>query len=205
MRDQMRVVPSWIAPAFFVSGFAALVYQVVWQRVLFASFGINIEAVTVVVTAFLVGLGLGSLAGGRLSKDPNRPVLLLFAVLELSIAAYGLISVPFFRYVSTFAGNFSPLTSAVVTFALVLVPTLFMGATLPLLVAYSVRASGNVGRSVGWLYFVNTGGSAIAAITAALYLMSRLGETGSVRLAAIANASVGGFVLARHYLWAPNQ
>ncbi len=64
----------WLGPAFLASGFAALIYQVVWQRVLFAVFGINIEAVTVVVTAFLLGLGFGSLLGGHLSRNrsPRR-------------------------------------------------------------------------------------------------------------------------------------
>jgi len=109
------------------------------------------------------------------------------------------VSVPLFRYVTGFAAGFSTVTTALVTFALVLAQTLIMGATLPLLVAYSVRVSGNVGRSVGWLYFVNTAGSAIAAIAAALILMGRLGEAGSVRTAAIINASVGAFVLL-HYL-----
>ena len=56
---------------FFLSGFAALLYQIVWQRALFAIYGINIESVTMVVTAFMLGLGLGSLAGGALSKDPQ--------------------------------------------------------------------------------------------------------------------------------------
>lgn len=198
LRDRERNIPGWIAPAFVCSGFSALIYQVVWQRVLFAGFGINVEAVTVVVTAFLVGLGLGSILGGAASKDPHRPVLLWFAGLELGVALYGFVSVALFRYVIGFAAGFSPITTGVVTFALVLAPTLLMGATLPLLVAYSVRVSGNVGRSVGWLYFVNTAGSAIAAIAAALILMGRLGEIGSVRAAAMINAAVCAFVLLQH-------
>ena len=64
------------------SGFAALVYQVVWQRSLFAIYGINVEAVTVVVTAFMLGLGIGSLAGGWLSRDPERPPLRTFAAIN---------------------------------------------------------------------------------------------------------------------------
>ena len=52
---------------FFFSGFAALIYQIIWQRALFRILGVNIEAVTIVVTAFMIGLGLGSLAGGALS------------------------------------------------------------------------------------------------------------------------------------------
>ena len=55
---------------FFFSGFPALIYQLIWQRELFLIFGTNIELVTIVVTAFMLGLGLGSLAGGWLSKRP---------------------------------------------------------------------------------------------------------------------------------------
>ena len=65
-------IPMWLGPAFLASGFAALIYQVVWQRVLFAVFGINIEAVTVVVTAFLLGLGFGSLSAGTFEKSRPR-------------------------------------------------------------------------------------------------------------------------------------
>ena len=52
---------------FFLSGFPALIYQLTWQRALFRIFGVNIESVTIVVTAFMLGLGLGSLraAGSR--------------------------------------------------------------------------------------------------------------------------------------------
>src|SRR5450756_915806 len=56
---------------FFLSGFPALLYQVVWQRALFTIYGVNIESVTVIVTVFMLGLGLGSLAGGWLSKRMN--------------------------------------------------------------------------------------------------------------------------------------
>src|SRR6202167_5048718 len=54
---------------FFFSGFPALIYQLTWQRALFRIFGVNIESVTIVVTAFMLGLGLGSLAGGWVSKQ----------------------------------------------------------------------------------------------------------------------------------------
>src|SRR4051812_21744336 len=71
---------------FFFSGVPALVYQLVWQRALFRILGVNIESVTIVVTAFMVGLGLGSLMGGWLSKRQNVPLLPLLAVIELLTA-----------------------------------------------------------------------------------------------------------------------
>ena len=184
----------WLYPLFFLSGFPALLYQIVWQRTLFAIYGVNIESVTVVVSAFMLGLGLGSLAGGRISRNPRAPLLLLFAGAEFGIAAYGLASLLLFHRVATFTAGAPALTTGLLAFALVVVPTILMGATLPLLVAHLVRISGNVGRSVGILYFVNTLGSAAACFAAALFTMRYLGESGTVRLAAVLNTAVAGGV-----------
>jgi spermidine synthase len=192
-----REAPGWITFVFFASGFAALVYQVVWQRALFAIFGINMEAVTVVVTAFLLGLGLGSILGGILSRLVRHP-LLLFALSEFGIAAFGVVSLDLFRRVGTSAVEQSAPASAATTFLLLLAPTLLMGMTLPLLVAYLVQRSGNVGRSTSLLYFVNTAGSGIAALASITLLLPHLGEHGSVRVAAVTNLIVGAIVLVHH-------
>jgi len=192
-----REAPGWITFVFFASGFAALVYQVVWQRALFAIFGINMEAVTVVVTAFLLGLGLGSILGGILSRLVRHP-LLVFALSEFGIAAFGVVSLDLFRRVGTSAVEQSAPASAATTFLLLLAPTLLMGMTLPLLVAYLVQRSGNVGRSTSLLYFVNTAGSGIAALASITLLLPHLGEHGSVRVAAVTNLIVGAIVLVHH-------
>ena len=81
---------------FFLSGAPALIYQVVWQRSLFTILGVNVESVALVVTAFMLGLGLGSLARGAISKNPRVPPLLAFAVIELSIGTFGLFSLTLF-------------------------------------------------------------------------------------------------------------
>jgi predicted membrane-bound spermidine synthase len=181
---------------FFVSGFAALVYQTVWQRSLFAIFGINIESVTVIVTAFMLGLGFGSLAGGWLSSRPNLAPLLLFSLAELGIGAFGLVSLPLFHWVGAHMLPLSAASTGAVALSLLLVPTLLMGATLPLLVEHLVMRSGNVGRSVGLLYFVNTLGSAVAAMMTAIYLLGAFGQQGAVWVAAALNAVVGLAALA---------
>src|SRR6202051_2456283 len=74
---------------FFLSGFPALLYQIVWQRALFTLYGVNIESVTMVVTAFMLGLGLGSLLGGIVSRSRQVPLLPIFGMVELLIASYG--------------------------------------------------------------------------------------------------------------------
>ena len=191
----------WFYVLFFLSGFPALIYQIVWQRTLFAIYGVNVESVTVVVSAFMLGLGLGSLAGGRISKSGSAPLLLLFGAVELGIAAYGVASLPLFHAVARFTTAAPPLETGLLSFALVLVPTVLMGATLPLLVAQLVKFSHNVGRSVGILYFVNTLGSAVACFVAAWVTMPYLGMLRSVIVAATLNVLVGCSVLVLHFRW----
>jgi predicted MFS family arabinose efflux permease len=80
-------LPTWtkiLCALFFCSGFPALIYQLTWQRELFRIFGVNSESVTIVVTAFMLGLGLGSLAGGWVSKQRWIGLLPLLAAIELA-------------------------------------------------------------------------------------------------------------------------
>jgi predicted membrane-bound spermidine synthase len=183
---------------FFFSGFPALLYQIVWQRALFTLYGVNIESVTIIVSVFMLGLGLGSLAGGWLSKRSDSRLLLLFGCIELSIGVFGSLSLHLFHRSAGFTAGASTAETGLIAFLLLLIPTLLMGSTLPLLVEHFVRRSGNVGTSVGSLYSVNTFGSATACLCAALFLMRMLGESGSLRLAAGVNALVGLSALALH-------
>lgn len=185
-----------LLPLFFVSGFPALIYQLVWQRALFAVYGVNIEAVTVIVSGFLLGLGLGSLAGGRLSSIRGVSLLGAFSAIELCLAAIGFVSLDALDLFSQHAAAWPAWASTVAVLALLLPPTTLMGATLPLLVAYLARRSANVGRSVGLLYFVNTLGSSVACFVAGVWLMRALGMRGSVNAAAMLNLAVGLAALA---------
>src|SRR5918993_4540317 len=77
-------------PAFFVSGFAALLYQVTWQRMLVIFSGADVYSATIVIAAFMGGLGCGSLAAGYLADRLSRfAALLSFAIAEASIAVFG--------------------------------------------------------------------------------------------------------------------
>lgn len=183
---------------FFLSGFPALIYQLVWQRALFRIFGVNIESVTIVVTAFMLGLGFGGLAGGWLSKRQRMPLLLLLAAIEALTGIFGLFSLSMFEQVGDLVlGAPLPLT-ALVTLALVLVPTLLMGATLPLLVGHLVRRSASVGDAVGRLYHVNTLGAGAACLACAVVLFPFLGMQGSVLVAVALNASVALGAIVAH-------
>ena len=187
-------VPWWYL-FFFISGFPALLYQIVWQRALFTLYGVNIESVTMVVTAFLVGLGLGSLAGGILSKNQHLPLLTIFGAVELLIGSYGVVSLKIFHWAAGFTAGAPPLRTGLVAFTLVAIPTLLMGSTLPILVSYTVRMTKNVGASVGALYAANTLGSAAACFCAAFFLMGHLGQSRTVLLAAALNAILGTTIL----------
>jgi len=195
-------VADWRFPApllyviFFLSGAAAILYQLVWQRTLFTLYGTSSESVTVIVTVFMLGLGLGSLAGGALSRLAPWAPPLLFGIAELLIAAFGLASIELIQWVGSLTPAAAGVQVGLPAFAVLLFPTLCMGATLPLLVAYAVARTGNVGRSVGTLYFVNTLGAAAGCVAAAVLLFGQLGQAGSVRAAAAINLFAAACVLA---------
>ena len=191
----------WVYVLFFISGFPALIYQIVWQRALFTIYGVNIESVTIVVSAFMLGLGLGSLAGGMISRIPRLPVLAAFGLAELCIGSFGMVSLRLFHWAGIHTAGASLTATSVLTFLLVLTPTILMGGTLPFLVAHLVRISHNVGESVGMLYFVNTLGSAAACLCSAVFILRLLGEQGSVTMAAAINLTIGGVAILAHFLF----
>jgi spermidine synthase len=180
-----------IVAIFFASGFAALIYQIIWQRALFTIFGINVEAVTVVVTGFLSGLGFGSLSGGWLSRRRTTPLLALFGLIELVIGAFGSVSLHVFEWAGARTLHLPAPAATAVTLVLVIIAALFMGATLPILTQYFAKRLMNVGRSVGLLYSINTLGSAVACFVSAFGLMHFLGMQNAVLVAAAINVLVG--------------
>ncbi len=172
---------------FFVSGVSALLYQLVWQRSLLTIFGSNVESVAIVVSSFMVGLGIGSLFGGWLSEKRGLALLLTFSLVEAVIGIYGLLSLSIFHHAGAALSGGGLWQTGGACFLLLLVPTLFMGATLPLLVTHHVRAAGNVGESISWLYFVNTLGAAMGCLLAAGFAFRVLGLRDTVTLAACLN------------------
>jgi len=181
------VVSVVIHTVFVVSGISALLYQLIWQRSLLMLYGSNTESVAMVVTAFMLGLGLGSLAGGIVTVKPRAPLVLLFSVTELLIGAYGMISLRLFHWVGAWTLRAGALETGLLALALVFVPTLLMGATLPMLVAYRVNTTGHVGHSVSWLYFVYTLGGGIGAFLAGFVILHQFGLANSIHVAAVLN------------------
>lgn len=185
--------------AFFLSGAAALVYQVAWQRILALQTGVGIHSIAVIVASFMTGLGGGSWLGGLLSTrlDPRR-ALGAFSGLELLIAAFGVASVPLYHdvlYVRATGLMADPLRAGVVQFLSLLPPTLLMGMSLPFLVRALLVDAAHAGRTVGFLYGINTLGAALGALVAPWLLMRHLGIRGAVLLAAAANLLAALLVL----------
>src|ERR1700733_12242191 len=196
-------LPAWtriLCALFFFSGFPALIYQLTWQRELFRIFGVNSESVTVVVTAFMLGLGLGSLAGGWLSRRRKISLLPLLAAIEIATAAFGIVSLSVFEKVGTLVANWPLAAMAAVNLLLVIVPTLLMGATLPILVSHLVRRSGQVGGAVGLLYYVNTLGAGAACLLSCVLLFPFLGMHRSVLVAVALNVAVAFCAVVIHAL-----
>jgi predicted MFS family arabinose efflux permease len=179
---------------FLVSGIAALIYQVCWQRLLFEAFGVDIESVTIIVSTFMLGLGLGALLGGELADRHPERALALFAIIELAIAAFGICSPALIRAAGTLAVSSSLGTIATVNFLLLLFPTMLMGATLPILVTHVVRHHRNIGVSIGLLYFANTLGAALGAALSGMLVLYYFGLAATIYLAAALNACVSAAV-----------
>jgi predicted membrane-bound spermidine synthase len=179
---------------FLVSGVCALVYQVCWQRLLFETFGVDMESVTIIVSTFMLGLGVGALAGGWSADRFPEQLLTLFALIELGIATFGCMS-PWLIHTVGAATLREPLAViALVNFLLLLIPTMLMGATLPILVAYVVRRYRNIGVSIGVLYFANTLGAALGAALTGMLVLYYLGLSSTIRVAAALNLLVSASV-----------
>ncbi len=177
---------------FFASGFAALNYQICWQRALFGWYGIDLDSVSAIVSIFMLGLGVGALAGGWLADRFANQRVLVFSIIELLIGVFGLVSLNLIDGTGVLLTSQSLPAIVGITFLVFLVPTTAMGATLPILVTELTSRTGNVGASTGSLYYINTLGAAAGAFGSAFLLLPLLGLDGTVLVAAATNLAVAG-------------
>ena len=186
-----KPVRLWVTFLFFLSGFAALVYHVAWQRLLVVFAGGDVLAVTLIVTAFMAGLGCGSFFGGILAdrRTPQRS-LLLFAVAEALIGLFGLVSKPLFHdllYLRLGGVVDSLVLSALVLFLVLLIPTFLMGVSLPLLARAMIHDLPQAAVTAGRLYGFNTLGAAAGAFATTWVLLPMHGMEGAILHAAALN------------------
>jgi spermidine synthase len=186
--------------AFFLSGAAALVYQVVWQRILTLHTGIGVVSVALIVAAFMAGLGLGSQLGGVLSaRVSSRRALRLFALLELAVGLFAAVSCRlYYDGFGTLAAGLYRTTAgaAAAHFAAFLLPTTLMGMSLPFLVRATVRETASASRVIGVLYGVNVLGAAVGALLAPWVLIRFLGMEGAALTGTAANLVAAAAALA---------
>jgi spermidine synthase len=191
---------------FLLSGFAGLVYEVVWARQLILVFGNTTQAVSAILTGFFGGMAIGSVAGGRLADRVRNP-LRMYAILELLVVLAVLFTPAAFRGLhEVYRGAFASLEQnatmlALVRFGLAIAAlgpaTVLMGATLPTLSRYLVRDHSQLGRQFGNLYTVNTLGAVLGTTISGLVLIEWLGlsETLLVGVSFSAAAGIAAFLL----------
>jgi predicted membrane-bound spermidine synthase len=180
---------------FFLSGMAALAYQVCWQRILFFSFGTDIESTTIIVSVFMLGLGLGALAGGWIADRWFEKIILVFAGAELGIGLFGLASPTLLPRVSDVFIMSDRAVLALVNLVTLLLPTVLMGATLPMLITYFTKIYKNIGVSTGSLYCINTLGAALGCYLTGCIGFRYLTLQEVIVVAACVNISVAGLIL----------
>jgi len=184
---------------FVVSGFAALMYQVLFSKALALTFGSTSTATYTVLAVYMGGMALGAWLGGRLAQG-RADALKLYAWCELGIGAYCLATPVIFQGIQalyvTLAGGVAP-DAGVLTVLRVLLgasallaPTVLMGATLPILARFFEHRAASLGTSVALLYGANTVGAALGALLAGYWIMPELGVWRTTLTAAALNFGV---------------
>ncbi len=185
--------------AFLASGAAALVYQVVWQRILALHTGMGITSIALIVSAFMAGLGLGSHAGGVLSARVGPTLALrLFAAIELLVGLFASLSCRLYydvpeRFLPGLYG--STLGMGLAHFLALVVPTFLMGMSLPFLVRAMVRDTATASRTIGTLYGINVLGASLGALVTPWLLIRFQGMEGAVLWGVAGNALAGSAAL----------
>jgi len=193
-------MPSSLAASWmFVSGAAALLYEVLWVRDLGYTFGGSAQALSAVVAAFLAGLALGAWWAGR-RVAPRPGLLRVYAALELTIALYAPLAPWLIGALDrTLLAAWWPAladrglaTAArfLVTFVLLLPATACMGATLPVLCTAFASARERTGALIGRLYGWNTLGGVVGCLLAGFVLVEHVGLWRSRVVAALLNLAL---------------
>lgn len=184
---------------FCLSGLAALIYEIVWTRVLSLVMGSTVYALSTMLATIMAGLAIGGVWGGRLADRTGRH-LALFAFFELIIGVMGILSVPlmlallpFYQHLYAIVGQQEILFLAVQVLScamLMIIPTTLMGATFPLVSRYITEHRDETGREVGTAFSVNTIGAVCGSLSAGFFLIPIIGVKGAAFLAGGVNVVI---------------
>lgn len=195
---------------FLLSGFAGLLYETVWFRQFAAVFGTSDAAIGTVLASYMGGLAIGSALAGRRARHVRRPVL-VYGLLEVGVAAgallipVGLQAVESVRLavlggqpeLPAAGGLLEILADSILAFGLMAMPTVCMGATLPLLARHVARDSAaQASGRVGLLYAINTLGAVLGTLVAAFVLLPALGLWQTILVGVAVNGVVFGLAMA---------
>jgi spermidine synthase len=183
---------------FFISGFCGLLYQVIWTRLAFASFGIITPVLSVVISVFMLGLSLGSWAGGRWIgrwvEKSRLSAIGFYALAELIIGVGAFVVPNLFALGQHFLLALGPagslqylLLSAVVLAGAILPWCVCMGATFPLMMAYVREREPENAESFSFLYLANVLGAMTGTLLTAFVLVEVLGFRHTLWVAAAGN------------------
>ncbi len=185
---------SNLAAIFFISGLSALIYQVCWQRLLFTGFGVDLTSITVIVSVFMAGLGIGAFFGGRIADKFSKNIIILFCLIEFGIGCFGLLSHHLILNLQDMLIHANLVMTALGSFILLLFPTFLMGTTLPLLTSFFNQHIQNIGDSIGQLYFYNTLGAAFGALATGFILFNHFTLSHTIYIAAMLNLGISFLV-----------
>lgn len=190
--------------AYTCSGFAGLVYQVTWTRLLVLHVGSTTAAITTVVAAFMGGLAAGAAVAAAVAPrfTPTHAAR-VYALLETA-AAIAAFLLPFalaaaqpllaFAYRADGTGLGFTITRTVICLGAVAVPSLLLGATFPIAMR-AVSGGGAPPTYAGWLYAMNTAGAAAGSLAAGFLLLPRLGLYRTILIGAAASIVAAGCAL----------
>lgn len=184
MQRSHRAVPGLVAFCFFISGAAGLAYQLAWMRYLALFLGHTSYAVMAVLAAFMGGLAIGNALSGRIADRAAKP-LALYAWLEAGIGLYALIFPAYYAacgagYVEL-AKAWQPGTGGLFvlklgfSLLLLLIPTIGMGATFPVMTRYVTRSLAELRGRVAWLYAINSAGAVAGCVIADFWWIPAFG------------------------------
>ncbi|MGA2324225.1 MAG: fused MFS/spermidine synthase [Sedimentisphaerales bacterium] len=178
---------------FFFSGATAIIFEVLWSRQFVTVFGNSAYAISIVLCAYMTGLGLGGLVGGWFADRVTQRAA-VYGIVQIGVAAWAMAIptmltwlrelVPALTVLSPESLFVSTMARFGLSFAILVVPCFLMGTTLPLLVRALTESERFIGSRIGMLYCLNSLGAALGCLAAGFWMIETIG-LGRTNLAAI--------------------